>query len=122
MTESDPYWLHPVADQRVNLDANFQLDMPLCPRAFIFKYMDPVPYFSGDEEAMNKILIDFYTRKLKPQSEVWSCIPIKTVPRIRRTNLVSNSFYNWEFEITRGTEKTASSFTYADIPLMNPSD
>ncbi|KAL4584282.1 hypothetical protein LXL04_008878 [Taraxacum kok-saghyz] len=122
LTEPDPYWLHPIADQRVNLDANFQLDMPLCPRAFIFKYMDLVPYFSGDDEAMNKILIDFYTRKSKPQQEVWSCIPIKTVPRIRRTSLVSNSFYNWEFEITRGTEKTASSFTYADIPLMNSSD
>ena len=122
LTDPDPYWLHPIADQRVTLDANFQLDMPICPRDFIFKYMDPVPQFNGDDEAMNKILIDFYTRRSKPQQEVWSCIPIKTVPRIRRTSLVSNSFYNWEFDITRGTQKITSSFTFADIPLMNPSD
>ena len=56
---ADPYWLHPVASQRVNLDANNQLDMPICPRAFIFKYMDPVPFFNGDDELMNRILIDF---------------------------------------------------------------
>ncbi|KAL4572543.1 hypothetical protein LXL04_019323 [Taraxacum kok-saghyz] len=84
--------------------------------------MEPVPFFNGDEETMNKILIDFYTKKSKPQQEVWSCIPIKTVPRIRRTDLIANSFYNWEFEITRGTEKQKSTISFADIPLMSPRD
>ncbi|KAL4592545.1 hypothetical protein LXL04_005545 [Taraxacum kok-saghyz] len=122
LPEADPYWLHPIASQRVNLDANFQLDMPICPRAFIFKYMEPSPFFNGDNEMMNKILIDFHAKQSKLQQEVWSCIPIKTVQRIRRTDLISNAFYNWEFEITRGTEKTKSTITFADIPLMNPSD
>ena len=94
LPEPDPYWLHPIASQRVNLDANFQLDMRICPRAFIFKYMEPLAFFNGDEEMMNKILIDFYAKKSRPQQEVWSCVPIKTIPRIRRTNLVGNAFYN----------------------------
>ena len=81
LPEADPYWLHPTASQRVKLDANFQLDMPICPRAFIFKYMEPVPFFNGNDEMMNKILIDFYAKRSKLQQEVWSCIPIKTVQR-----------------------------------------
>ena len=96
--------------------------MPICPRAFLFKYMEPVALFNGDDETMNKILIDFYVKKSRPQQEVWSCIPIKTIPRVRRTKLIGNAFYNWEFEVTRGTEKTKSIFTFADLPLMNPSD
>ena len=84
--------------------------------------MEHVPSFSGDEEKMNQILIDFYAKKAKPQHDVWSCIPIKTIPRIRRTELIANSFFNWEFEIIRGTEKQKSTITFADIPLMNPSD
>ena len=122
LPEPDPYWLHPIASQRVKFDANFQLDMPICPRAFIFKYMEPLAFFNGDDEMMNKILIDFYTKKSRPQQEVWSCVPIKTIPRIRRTNLVENAFYNWEFDITRGTEKTKSSISFAELPLLNPSD
>ena len=84
--------------------------------------MEPVAFFNGDEETMNKILIDFYAKKSRPQQEVWSCIPIKTVPRIRRTELISNSFNNWEFNITRGTEKKKSTISFAEIPLMNLSD
>ncbi|KAL4590760.1 hypothetical protein LXL04_003703 [Taraxacum kok-saghyz] len=94
--------------------------MPICPRAFIFKYMEPESFFNGDEELMNKILIDFYAKKSKAQQDVWSCIPIKSVQRIRRTDLISQAFYNWEFEITIGTKNTSSTFNYADIPLMNP--
>ncbi|KAL4590096.1 hypothetical protein LXL04_003015 [Taraxacum kok-saghyz] len=95
LPEADPYWLHPIASQRVNFDANYQLDMPLCPRAFIFKYMEPLAFFNGDDEMMNKILIDFYSKKSKPQQE---------------------------FEITIGTEKTKSTISFAEIPLLNPSD
>ncbi|KAL4564661.1 hypothetical protein LXL04_028729 [Taraxacum kok-saghyz] len=122
LSDPNPYWLHPIASQRVKFDANFQLDMPICPRAFLFIYIEPLAFFNGDDEMMNKILIDFYAKKSRPQQEVWSCIPIKTIPRIRRTNLVGNAFYNWEFEVTRGTEKTKSIFSFAEVPLMNPSD
>ena len=113
---------HTVVSQRVNVDANYQLDMPICPRAFIFKFMNPAPSFNGDDEAMNRILIDFYAKKSKPQQEVWSSLPIKTIPRMRRTDLISKAFYNWEFEITRGTEMKKSVISFADFPLMNPSD
>ena len=117
-----PYWLSPIAYLRVNTDANFQIDMPITPRAFIFKRMEPLEGVNVTDQRMNEILIEFYARSAKPQQAVWSCIPIKTIPRFRRKNLIANVFYNWEFEITRGTEKKKSTFTYADIPLMNPSD
>ena len=84
--------------------------------------MEPVPGLDVTKHKMNKTLINFYARCAKPQQNVWSCIPIKTIPRFRRTELIANSFYNWEFEITRGTEKKKSTITFADIPLMNPSD
>ena len=35
---------------------------------------------------------------------------------------MGNAFYNWEFDITRGTEKTKSSISFAELPLLNPSD
>ena len=120
--DPDPYWLHPIASQSVKFGANYQLDMPICPRAFLFKHMELESYFTGSEETMNKILIDFYTKKSKMQQEVWSCIPIKTIPRIRISNLVGNAFHNWEFDITRGVDKVKSTISYADLPLLNPSD
>ena len=118
----EPFWFHPAVSQRINVDANYQLDMPLCPRSFIFKFMHPAPTFTGNDETMNKILIDFYAKKSKPQNEVWSSIPIKTILRIKRTDLIQKAFYNWEFEITRGTEMKKSTVSFADLPLMNPSD
>jgi hypothetical protein len=120
--EPDPYWLHPIASQSLKFDANYQLDMPICPRAFLFKYMEVLPDFKGNEEMLNKILIDFYAKKAKLQQDVWSCTPIKTIPRMRRTNLFGNAFYNWEFDITRGTDMKISTISFADLPLMNPSD
>ena len=96
--------------------------MPICPRAFIFKYMEPVPSLDVTEQKMNEFLINFYARCAKPQQKVWSCITIKIIPRYRRTELVANSFYNWEFDITRGTEKKKETISFADIPLMNPCD
>ncbi|KAL4568005.1 hypothetical protein LXL04_023605 [Taraxacum kok-saghyz] len=122
LAEPDPYWLHPIASQNVKFDANYQLDMPICPRAFLFKYMEILTFFTGNDEMLNKILIDFYSKKSKLQQDVWSCTPTKTIPRTRRTNLIGNAFYNWEFDITRGTEKVKSTFTFAELPLMNPSD
>ncbi|KAL4583271.1 hypothetical protein LXL04_007839 [Taraxacum kok-saghyz] len=122
LAEPDPYWLHPIASQNLKFDANYQLDMPICPRAFLFKYMELLTFYTGNDEMLHKILIDFYAKKSKAQQDVWSCTPIKTVLRMRRTNLVGNAFYNWEFDITRGTEKVKSTISFADIPLMNPSD
>ncbi|KAL4562111.1 hypothetical protein LXL04_034305 [Taraxacum kok-saghyz] len=119
---ADPYWLHPVASERINVDANYQLDMPLCPRAFIFKFMEPVPGLNVSEQKMNQTLINFYAREAKPQQKVWSSVPIKKILKYRRTELVANSFYNWEFEILRGTEKKKEVISFANFPLMNPSD
>ncbi|KAL4580016.1 hypothetical protein LXL04_016189 [Taraxacum kok-saghyz] len=122
LSEPDPYWLHPIASQNVKFDANYQLDMPICPRAFLFKYMEILSFYTGNDEMLNKILIDFYAKKSKPQQDVWSCTPIKTVPRMRQTDLVGKAFYNWEYEVTRGTDKKKSIFSFAELHLLNPSD
>ena len=84
--------------------------------------MEPVPSLSATEQQMNQILIDFYVKHAKLQQQVWSCTPIKTIPRYRRTQLISKAFYNWEFDITKGTEKNKETISFADFPLMNQSD
>lgn len=78
---TDPYWLSPIATIRVNTNANFQIDMPITPRAFIFKHMEPLSGVEITDQKMNEILIEFYARSAKPQQDVWSCLPIKTIPR-----------------------------------------
>jgi len=84
--------------------------------------MEILSFYTGNEEMLTKILIDFYAKKSKPQQDVWSCTPVKTIPRMRQTDLVGKAFYNWEYEITRGTEEKKSIFSFADLPLLNPSD
>ncbi|KAL4572567.1 hypothetical protein LXL04_019347 [Taraxacum kok-saghyz] len=84
---ADPYWLSLIATLRINTDANFQIDMLICPRAFIYKYMEPVEGLNITEPKINELLIEFYARSAKPQQEIWSCIPIKSIPRFRSMNL-----------------------------------
>ena len=72
---------------------------------FIFRSMTPIEGSNITDEQTNEILINFHCWYAKPQQSVWSCLPIQTILRIQRTDLIRGVFNNWHFDISRGTKK-----------------
>ena len=53
---------------------------------------------------------------------VWSCLPILKVTSVRKLDKFKDLWFNYEVKVLRGEKREECTFTFADLPFMNPLD
>ncbi|CAI9286334.1 unnamed protein product [Lactuca saligna] len=66
------YWLEPTTSFDKNNDIECQLDMPMTPRAFLFRCFEKIEKYLISNKAVNQMLFSFYMKYVKPKYESWS--------------------------------------------------
>ena len=71
---------------------------------------------------INSMLIKFYSERSQPQHLVWSTEKLIDIRAVGSEGWKDRTMINYKFEGIRGGAKKPVSFTFADLPLMNPFD
>lgn len=73
------------------------------------------------KEEYNKKLIRFYNQEAQDIEAVWNLKKIEKFIMIRKIDVFESVFQNFQFKVLRSNNHE-STFTLADLPLMNQSD
>ena len=115
-------WIEPFVDGSIVLNNNYQLDLPLAPKAFLFEAFRILEGAKDATSRMKGCLIAFYAKFAQAQGLVWSCMPINQIVKIERLEQFKDLFVNYGLMVLRGENRQEFRFTLADIPFMNPMD
>ncbi|KAL7609416.1 hypothetical protein Lser_V15G13555 [Lactuca serriola] len=113
-------WLEPVISLDRSNTVDFQFDMPLIRKAFVFHAFDNNVEFPHPHPKVDRDLVDFYLRAAQPQYQTWSAQKIINV-RVLKSYRERN-FTNVRFKVLRGSAKTEHALSLADLPNLNPHD
>ena len=89
---TEALWIIPTASYSVSVNEDYLLDMPITPWVFLFRTFVLADNFELANGQFNTLWIDFYGLNAKPQQQIWSCIPNKTVIKIKAGKLFIQTF------------------------------
>lgn len=89
-------------------------------KAFLFRCFEPTVNTTSSFAKVNKNLMEFYVKYVKPQYETRSAQKI-TVVKVDGP-IETGSFANVKFKTARGSQSVIHEFALADLPCLNPYD
>lgn len=113
------YWLEPTTSFDTNNEVDW-LDLPMTPRAFLFRFFEKIKKSLISKKAVNQKLFSFYLKSAKPQYESWSLKIIMGLKVGLPIQIEKN--FNIQFKGFRGANHVLHEFTLVDLPFMNPYD
>lgn len=114
------HWLKPVASFDLENMLDLQFDMPLTPKAFLFRSFVVVANASDSDTVVDNQFMEFYLKHGKPQFQTWSSQKITTVKVVGPVR--TESFLNAKLKTTRGSKSSGFEFSLANLPCLNPYD
>ena len=94
------FWFVPTTYSIV-INKDYQLDMPITPRAFMFQVFEILNHPNPTRSQINATLIDFYAAHGRPQRDVWSCFHIKTIVKMNKGKLYKKWFYEYDLVVKK---------------------
>lgn len=94
------YWLKPIGSFDMENSSDLQLDMPITPKAFLFRSFDKIANIYPADKGVDQALCSFYIKHMRPQYEMWSSKNI-TVVKVCRS-IETKSFINARFKVAPG--------------------
>ncbi|CAI9263048.1 unnamed protein product [Lactuca saligna] len=93
----------------MNNEANSQFDLPITPRAFLFRCFDKIENALILNKSVNLKLFNFYLKYAKPQYQTWS---LKKIIGLKVCSIVpTEDFRNIRFKGFQGKDKILDEFT-----------
>lgn len=111
------YWLEPVRYFELENSMDLQFDLPITPKAFLFRSFDKIVNVYPTDKATNQVLFAFYLKYMRPPYKTWSSRKITVVKVF--SPIETESFLNARFKVSCGAVSSTQKFTLVDLPCLN---
>lgn len=98
-----------------------QLDMPMTPIMFTVRCFNLLSSKKISELEYDEALIRFYSQDAQDVEAVWSLKRNEKITLVRKIDVFEGFFQSFTFKVLHSNNEE-STFTLADLPILNPSD
>ncbi|CAI9259279.1 unnamed protein product [Lactuca saligna] len=114
------HWIEPLVSFEQSNMENSQLDFPIIPKAFLFRFFEKIENAPLSDYDVNHMLFSFYLKYAKPQFKAWNLQKIVALKVYAR--IPTEDFINIRFKGFPGASRTKDEFNLVDSPCMIPYD